>query len=172
MISDGIEDSITVWEDNWEHGEYPFVRLEGNRATCAICLMDFEEPKKSEKHNNVTKPVEETSNEKAEERENREIVELEDDEESHSQLHLEDAGEGAQPLRLLPCGHAFHVSILFCVFDRMFQRFCVTRKHVLILGLLTSRVVVLHVNDPLNQNKAKRQRATDRITCIIFTISI
>ncbi|KAJ8584513.1 hypothetical protein M405DRAFT_746875, partial [Rhizopogon salebrosus TDB-379] len=25
---------------------YPFVRLEGCRAACAICLMDFEEPKR------------------------------------------------------------------------------------------------------------------------------
>ena len=32
------------WEDNWEQGECPFARLEGNHATCAICLMDFEEP--------------------------------------------------------------------------------------------------------------------------------
>ena len=32
------------WEDDWEKGEYPFVRMEGHRATCAICLMDFDEP--------------------------------------------------------------------------------------------------------------------------------
>src|SRR5882762_4652958 len=35
-----------AWEDNWQKGEYPFVRLEGNRAACVICLMDFEEPKR------------------------------------------------------------------------------------------------------------------------------
>jgi hypothetical protein len=35
-----------TWEDHWEQGDYPFVRLEGNRAACAICLMDFEEPKR------------------------------------------------------------------------------------------------------------------------------
>jgi len=34
------------WEEHWEQGDYPFVRLEGNRAACAICLMDFEEPKR------------------------------------------------------------------------------------------------------------------------------
>ena len=32
------------WEDDWELGEYPFVRMEGNRAMCAICIMDFDEP--------------------------------------------------------------------------------------------------------------------------------
>ena len=30
--------------------------------------------------------------------------------EALERLRLEDAGEGAQPLRLLPCGHVFHVS--------------------------------------------------------------
>ena len=37
-----------TWEDSWVPGDYPFVRLEGNRAACAICLMDFEEPKRVE----------------------------------------------------------------------------------------------------------------------------
>jgi len=37
-----------LWEANWELGEYPFVALEGSRAACAICLMDFEEPKRKE----------------------------------------------------------------------------------------------------------------------------
>ncbi|KAF9531633.1 hypothetical protein CPB83DRAFT_868000 [Crepidotus variabilis] len=37
-----------AWFDNWEKTEYPFVTLDGNRATCAICLMDFEEPKRKE----------------------------------------------------------------------------------------------------------------------------
>ncbi|KAI5123656.1 hypothetical protein M0805_001686 [Coniferiporia weirii] len=35
-----------VWEDCWEHGEFPFVRLTENRASCAICLLDFEEPRR------------------------------------------------------------------------------------------------------------------------------
>ena len=33
-------------------------------------------------------------------------------EEERDALKLNDAGEGAQPLRLLSCGHVFHVSIL------------------------------------------------------------
>ncbi|KAI0268701.1 hypothetical protein BC834DRAFT_820813, partial [Gloeopeniophorella convolvens] len=35
-----------TWEDNWEKGEYPFVQLDSHRAACAICLLDFEEPKR------------------------------------------------------------------------------------------------------------------------------
>ncbi|KAJ3517201.1 hypothetical protein NLJ89_g644 [Agrocybe chaxingu] len=34
------------WESNWEHGDHPFITLEENQAACAICLMDFEEPKR------------------------------------------------------------------------------------------------------------------------------
>ncbi|CAE6469365.1 hypothetical protein ACGC1H_000037 [Rhizoctonia solani] len=30
----------------WEKNEYPFVKLEANRAACAICLTDFEPPRK------------------------------------------------------------------------------------------------------------------------------
>ncbi|KAJ1305715.1 hypothetical protein OPQ81_010450 [Rhizoctonia solani] len=30
----------------WERSEYPFVKLEANRAACAICLTDFEPPKR------------------------------------------------------------------------------------------------------------------------------
>ncbi|KAG6900749.1 hypothetical protein C0993_002173 [Termitomyces sp. T159_Od127] len=35
-----------TWEEHWEQGEYPFVILEENRAACAICLVDFAEPKR------------------------------------------------------------------------------------------------------------------------------
>ncbi|EJF65285.1 hypothetical protein DICSQDRAFT_132851 [Dichomitus squalens LYAD-421 SS1] len=40
------DDEDVPWDETWEKGEYPFVRLEGNRAVCAICLMDFEEPRR------------------------------------------------------------------------------------------------------------------------------
>ncbi|CAE6379123.1 unnamed protein product [Rhizoctonia solani] len=30
----------------WEKNEYPFVKLEANRAACAICLTDFEPPRR------------------------------------------------------------------------------------------------------------------------------
>ncbi|ELU42996.1 zf-rbx1 domain-containing protein [Rhizoctonia solani AG-1 IA] len=54
----------------WEKNEYPFVKLEANRAACAICLTDFEPPRRVG----------------------------------------EDGESAAEPLRLLACGHVFHVS--------------------------------------------------------------
>lgn len=110
-----------TWEDNWEQGEYPFVRLEGNRAACAICLMDFEEPKRlsSATESSTTDKDEEqapvTSGEDNLPRQPEEQVEIPVEritEEERSGLpHLEDAGVGPQPLRLLACGHVFHVRL-------------------------------------------------------------
>lgn len=119
----GSEPESRTWEQHWEQGEYPFVRLEGNRAACAICLMDFEEPRRligaeateakahgegntdgekasGEEHANVGGQVQEVSGG---------IV----TEDRDVQLRLADAGEGVQPLRLLACGHVFHVRFTF-----------------------------------------------------------
>ncbi|KAG1770435.1 hypothetical protein EDD22DRAFT_865939 [Suillus occidentalis] len=107
-----------TWEDNWEQCQYPFVRLEGNRAACAICLMDFEEPKR------LSSAMESSTTEKSEEqtmvspaeddppRQPEEEVEIPveriTEEERDGLPRLEDAGVGPQPLRLLACGHVFH----------------------------------------------------------------
>jgi hypothetical protein len=96
----GDSGSGDSWEGHWEKGEYPFVRLEGNRAACAICLMDFDEPKRVE--SNLGKDI------KVEGAEARD-TKVEDPQQQEG-LQLEDAGEGPQPLRLLGCGHVFHVS--------------------------------------------------------------
>jgi hypothetical protein len=40
------ENKADSWADHWEQGQYPFVTLDGNRASCAICLSDFEAPPK------------------------------------------------------------------------------------------------------------------------------
>jgi hypothetical protein len=102
------------WEEHWEQGEYPFVRLEGNRAACAICLMDFEEPKrvagmpidgKSDQEDMPAAHAQSVSEGPV-----QEIPIQEEDREA--ELRLEDAGEGAQPLRLLACGHVFHKTCL------------------------------------------------------------
>ncbi|KAK0504601.1 hypothetical protein EDD18DRAFT_1397530 [Armillaria luteobubalina] len=85
-------DGPETWEDHWEQEGYPFVVLEGNRAACAICLMDFEEPKRI-----PPTPGRPPAHNKAAE---------------ESELKLEDAGDGAQPLRLLACGHVFHPTCL------------------------------------------------------------
>jgi hypothetical protein len=106
-----------TWEDHWEQGEYPFVRLEGNRAACAICLMDFEEPKRVVAADTPTdgKSDDEKPAAHAESVEDGAVQEIPLDrvqeEERDMELKLEDAGEGAQPLRLLACGHVFHVSV-------------------------------------------------------------
>jgi len=99
----GGSSSGDSWEDNWEKGEYPFVRLEGNRAACAICLMDFDEPKRV--GGNLVKDDKDGKDENVEAK----GVEGEATQ-PQEELKLEDAGEGAQPLRLLACGHVFHVS--------------------------------------------------------------
>ena len=96
----GASDSDDNWECNWEKGEYPFVRLKDNRAACAICLMDFDEPKR----------VGENSG-KPQKSEDAQVEHVKDDPPRRQEgFKFEDAGEGPQPLRLLACGHAFHVS--------------------------------------------------------------
>jgi len=103
-----------TWEDNWERYEYPFVRLDGNRAACAICLTDFEEPKRltAAEDGEVRKAVELVeSNTPSSLPKGEEIeipVEHITEEERNALPRLQDAGEGPQPLRLLACGHVFH----------------------------------------------------------------
>ncbi|KAF8557598.1 hypothetical protein OG21DRAFT_1538518 [Imleria badia] len=99
-----------TWEDNWEQCEHPFVRLEGNRAACAICLMDFEEPRRlsaipqqdPDKDDALVAPPSPPTEEA--------VIPVENitEEERDALPRLEDAGEGPQPLRLLACGHVFH----------------------------------------------------------------
>ncbi|TDL24127.1 hypothetical protein BD410DRAFT_786214 [Rickenella mellea] len=129
-----------AWEDNWERGDYPFVRLEGNRAACAVCLMDFEEPPRAPGNSLPVEPKPGTEGDSGDtkgedgksgedgkdgedgekpretEREERAAIEevpLNDlNAEFQRRLQLEDAGMGAQPLRLLPCGHVFHKTCL------------------------------------------------------------
>ncbi|THH05380.1 hypothetical protein EW145_g4837 [Phellinidium pouzarii] len=126
--------TVTVWEDCWEQGEFPFVRLTENRASCAICLLDFEEPRrrvareviKSWAQNNTNrealtpeKTVSEgtdadtnnSSSVSAAQQSGVQEVSVEQNNNNRDSMHslrLEDAGEGPQPLRLLDCGHVFH----------------------------------------------------------------
>ncbi|KAL5485365.1 hypothetical protein ACEPAI_8007 [Sanghuangporus weigelae] len=160
------EKTAEVWEDCWESGEFPFVRLDPNRASCAICLLDFEEPKRrvardvirswaqknkerlsSEEQGKRDGGSESAEGRKSEDKKREEETRnadadtntnavgassssdrpplpltpslpdarrqtsnrsSSDEDEDAFSIRLEDAGEGAQPLRLLPCGHAFH----------------------------------------------------------------
>lgn len=103
-----------TWEDHWEQSEYPFVRLEGNRAACAICLMDFEEPKRlsgaPKEEDMIKEEGTPTASPRTREQEVEIPVERITEEERDALPRLEDTGEGPQPLRLLACGHVFHVS--------------------------------------------------------------
>jgi len=117
----------STWEDNWVKGEYPFVQLDSHRASCAICLLDFQEPRRVSSGpagSDVSKtPVENQATEASETRQEGEgeregdITEQATTPATPSSpssptgdlaLRLQDAGQGAQPLRLLKCGHVFH----------------------------------------------------------------
>lgn len=98
-VDDDDDDSEPrTWEDRWEKTDYPFVRLEENRATCAVCMEDFVEPHRRGGAKGASRSP---------------AVTLEPPSspavEDAAPIRLEDAGEGAQPLRLLACGHVFHV---------------------------------------------------------------
>lgn len=109
------------YEDKWEKGEYPFVKLEDNRAACAICLCDFDEPKRV-RYSIDSKPPEDLGQE--EKAVSSDVARVE----TERGLRLTDAGEGAQPLRRLECAHVFHVSHIMLLTnsgtDRSFQKSC------------------------------------------------
>jgi hypothetical protein len=110
----------STWEDHWVRGEYPFVQLDNHRASCAICLLDFQEPRRLSSgpagSDDPKPPVENQATEAPETRQEGgpegDITEQAATPASPTgeSLRLQDAGEGAQPLRLLKCGHVFHVS--------------------------------------------------------------
>ena len=103
------------WVDNWEQGEYPFVTLEGNRAACAICLQDYEEPKRKVADNQAAnekkgKPSPDSGEDSSLSMNAQGPTNVAED--ASDILKLADAGEAVQPLRLLDCGHVFHVSCM------------------------------------------------------------
>ena len=93
-LSDDSEPPLKedTWEDLWEKSRLPFIRLEGNRAACAICLMDFDEPPRKKKAGEGGAPASPPV--------------ANDGSTANEELPSE-----PEPLRLLECGHCFHVSI-------------------------------------------------------------
>ena len=95
------------------------MQLDSHRASCAICLLDFEEPKRVDvvapepdaARTTAGAEVVEDAPEAQQEVEG-DVTEQVDAPASPTgdALRLQDAGQGAQPLRLLKCGHVFHVS--------------------------------------------------------------
>ena len=128
---DDIKGQSDSWADKGEETEYPFVTLEGNRAACAICLMDYEEPKR--------KPGVESENETDHVKSQTDLEEGTSgasaaepfaQEAETSDLKLSDAGKGSQPLRLLGCGHVFHVSSGIISMLPTVAHLSLDRKHV------------------------------------------
>src|SRR6266550_1551309 len=101
-------EGTSSWENVWEQGELPFVVLEDNRAACAICLNDFEAPKQRTERKGDDEEIKSPADNPVP---NSEVLNMITEEERSEPLRLEDAGEGAQPLRLLRCGHVFHVCL-------------------------------------------------------------
>lgn len=110
------------WEARFERGEHPFVTLDGNRAACAICLCDFVEPKRrgavrgegdleeggaSPATQTPTPPEGEDAGLGGKTRRKKSTPKPVKD-----TIDEEQAGIPGEPLRLLTCGHVFHVSLL------------------------------------------------------------
>lgn len=131
-----------IWEDQWEKCDFPFVRLDKNRASCAICLLDFEAPPMKEKEAaqpqpanpiasssndaDTSIPIEGVTNIQTWDMKLDGISSIVPEEHEHEHERtdagepiLTDAGEGVQPLRLLQCGHVFHVCLSFLVYVRI-----------------------------------------------------
>ena len=98
----------------------------GLRADLTRTLMDFEEPEKVQRATS-------TEDEAPKSPPSGDVEEVQVDEitqEDTDRLQLQDAGEGAQPLRLLPCGHVFHVSLVLGVCVRRLTSSPLHRKRV------------------------------------------
>ena len=75
--------------------------------------MDFEEPKKAVVERPAPSPTSGAGAVAAGEIQEVRVEEMTAGD--AERLRLEDAGEGSQPLRLLGCGHVFHVSSMVLV---------------------------------------------------------
>ena len=170
-----------TWEDNWEKGEYPFVQLDSHRASCAICLLDFQEPRRvgvGAQESDVTNvPAQtQTPGEMTENQPTGEPVAQQEDTANVTgqmallgedlSLRLQDAGQGAQPLRLLKCGHVFHVStVLPCgrSGDDDLEPPLSYRKHAWTLGCSMYQVAVQYVSDLFASSQTRRALSRRRV---------
>ncbi|KAG8903713.1 hypothetical protein FRB99_002849 [Tulasnella sp. 403] len=96
-------------EAQFERGPYPFIRLERNRATCSICLVDFVPPKRRAEKDKRP-PSEHVAPSQQ-----PDIKPLESAKGGSSKAEAgagagsEHQGTPGEPLRVLSCGHVFHV---------------------------------------------------------------
>ncbi|KAI1791715.1 hypothetical protein LXA43DRAFT_920064 [Ganoderma leucocontextum] len=114
-----IDEEGDDWDRIWERGSYPFVRLPENRATCIICLTDFEAPRRVSERERATQPTMIPEGNGLEMRPLSSLdpalgveevrVEAPRDADART-IELADTGgsDAPQPLRLLSCGHVYH----------------------------------------------------------------
>ena len=124
-----LDDEGDEWDRSWERGSYPFVRLPENRATCMICLSEFEAPRRVSERERATLPPSamisagsafemQPLSSPALDVEEVQVESPRDDADART-IELADSGasDAPQPLRLLSCGHVYHVSpcrLMFC----------------------------------------------------------
>ncbi|RDX46991.1 hypothetical protein OH76DRAFT_800821 [Lentinus brumalis] len=129
----GIEDlsanpahDVDEWDQMFGPAMYPFVRLPENRATCGICLAEFEAPRRlngRDKDGDGDEPPTGNSNDEAHELADVPRLDQGSDGTQITEVRVEsprpmDAGalqladsdnsEAPEPLRLLGCGHVYH----------------------------------------------------------------
>ncbi|KAI0672672.1 hypothetical protein C8Q78DRAFT_1020795 [Trametes maxima] len=114
------QDETDPWDAMWGPSPYPLVRLPENKATCTICLCDFEEPRKLSQQQPTAAEAGETHELTAlpplspgvgAAAGNIEEVRVEPPRSTDSatvQKADDEDGDAPQPLRLLQCGHAYH----------------------------------------------------------------
>ena len=122
-----VDEEGDEWDRRWERGSYPFVRLPENRATCMICLTEFEAPRRVSERELAIQPQPQPALAGMPGLEGNmlelrplsspildvEEVRVESPRDADARtIELADTGGGdaPQPLRLLSCGHVYHVS--------------------------------------------------------------
>ena len=120
---------VDPWDALWEAGPHPFVRLPENLATCGICLMEFEAPRRLSDRGRILDAAldhdddhNDDNDEGGEAHEMRAIPLSADGIEEMQveaprpgdaravEIAQAGGGDAPDPLRLLSCGHVYHVS--------------------------------------------------------------
>ena len=123
-------EGVDEWDRMFEPAPYPFVRLPENRATCMICLTEFEAPRRVSERELAIQPQPQPALAGMPELEGNmlelrplslsspaldvEEVRVESPRDADARtIELADTGgsDAPQPLRLLSCGHVYHVSL-------------------------------------------------------------
>lgn len=96
----GTSTQVSNEDPRFEPVEFPFVVLERNRATCPICLTDFIEPKRKGGANPAPP---------------RDSISALGHDPRLAADSTDSNGTPGVPLRMLACGHVFHVRPLPCL---------------------------------------------------------